>query len=107
MDQPVSVLACHGFFLLFQSVFAPRHTARTGHDVSFPVPVAPHRPALHLTRRKLWVIILSSTLTLFLIEAASARLCKMAFSLLFAGVLIWFFCRDRRLLWVPVVMLFR
>lgn len=57
------------------------------------------------TRRKLWGVILAFTLIYFLIEVTGTRLCKLAFFLLFAGVLIWFFCQDRRLRWVPVVML--
>lgn len=57
------------------------------------------------TRRKLWTVILLFPYLLFLINASSARLCRIGFFFLLAGMLIWLLSQGRKYLWVPAAIL--
>lgn len=56
-----------------------------------------------IPRWQLWAAALTIPFVWFLELASSARLCQAAFCILLAGVTVWFLCRGRRQIWVPVV----
>ena len=56
-----------------------------------------------IPRWQLWAVTLSIPFVWFLMLASSARLCQVAYFTLLTGVTVWFLCRGRKQVWVPVV----
>lgn len=57
------------------------------------------------TRCKIWMAIFLCPYLLFLINASSARLCRIAFFFFLAGIFIWLLCHGRKFLWISVAIL--